>query len=144
MKRPLGGFWGLMVSFFFILLFTKNAFATNYIEPEELKKWLTSGKGVILVDIQPHDDFIKGHIKGAIETNAFPANNDDLRKRLDKVLPIIQKSTNPVVIICPRGRSGAKNSYDYLLSKGVPESRLFILKGGMAEWPFPELLEKGK
>ncbi len=116
----------------------------NFIKPEELKNWLNSGKKVILVDIQPHEDFVKGHIKGAIETNAFPASKDEEKKRLDKVLPIIQNSKDPVVIICPRGRSGAKNSYDYLKSKGVPEDRLYILEGGMAGWPYPELLEKGK
>ncbi|MFN3568569.1 MAG: rhodanese-like domain-containing protein [Caldimicrobium sp.] len=125
-----------------MFLFYGKALATNFIEPEEFKKWLTSGKKVIIVDIQPHDDFVKGHFKGAIETNAFPANTDELKKRIDKALPIIQKSNDPVVIICPRGRSGAQNTYDYLKSKGVPESRLFILKGGMAGWPYPELLEK--
>ncbi|MFN3504988.1 MAG: rhodanese-like domain-containing protein [Caldimicrobium sp.] len=139
-KRFLGGVLFLMV----MVLFSGKAFATNFIEPEEFKKWLTTGKKVIIVDIQPHEDFVKGHFKGAIETNAFPANNDELKKKIDKALPIIQKSNDPVVIICPRGRSGAQNTYDYLKSKGVPESRLFILKGGIAGWPYPELLEKGQ
>jgi rhodanese-related sulfurtransferase len=138
---------GLKLVFSLVFLFnTALLYASqhNMIKPEELKNWLTSGKKVILVDIQPHEDFVKGYIKGAIETNAFPASKDEERKRLDKVLPIIQKSNDPVVIICPRGRSGAKNSYDYLKSKGVPENRLYILEGGMAGWPYPELLEKGK
>jgi len=138
---------GLKLVFSLVFLFSAvllYASQNNMIKPEELKNWLTSGKKVILVDIQPHEDFVKGHIKGSIETNAFPASKDEERKRLDKVLPIIQKSNDPVVIICPRGRSGAKNSYDYLKSKGVPENRLYILEGGMAGWPYPELLEKGK
>lgn len=144
MGRVLKGF----ILFFLFLttatIFTQRAYATNFIEPEEFKKWLTSGKAVIIVDIQPHDEFVKKHFKGSIETNAFPANTEDLKKRLDKALPIIQKSNDPVVIICPRGRSGAQNSYDYLKAKGVPESRLFILKGGIAGWPYPELLERGE
>jgi len=138
---------GLKLVFSLVFLFSAAllyASQYNMIKPEELKNWLTSGKKVILVDIQPHEDFVKRHIKGAIETNAFPASKDEERKRLDKVLPIIQKSNDPVVILCPRGRSGAKNSYDYLKSKGVPENRLYILEGGMAGWPYPELLEKGK
>jgi rhodanese-related sulfurtransferase len=137
---------GLKLVFSLVFLFSAvllYASQYNMIKPEELKNWLTSGKKVILVDIQPHEDFVKGHIKGSIETNAYPASKDEERKRLDKVLPIIQKSNDPVVIICPRGRSGAKNSYDYLKSKGVPENRLYILEGGMAGWPYPELLEKG-
>jgi len=138
---------GLKLVFSLVFLFSAvllYASQNNMIKPEELKNWLTSGKKVILVDIQPHEDFVKGHIKGSIETNAYPASKDEEKKRLDKVLPIIQKSNDPVVIICPRGRSGAKNSYDYLKSKGVPENRLYILEGGMAGWPYPELLEKGK
>lgn len=138
---------GLKLVFSLVFLFSAvllYASQNNMIKPEELKNWLTSGKKVILVDIQPHEDFVKGHIKGSIETNAYPASKDEEKKRLDKVLPIIQKSNDPVVILCPRGRSGAKNSYDYLKSKGVPENRLYILEGGMAGWPYPELLEKGK
>ncbi|BAU23117.1 hypothetical protein THC_0726 [Caldimicrobium thiodismutans] len=137
--------WGVMLLGLMAMLFmAKASFATNFLEPQEFKKWLETGKKVIIVDIQPHEDFVKHHFKGSIETNAFPANNDDLKKRIDKALPIIINSNDPVVIICPRGRSGAQNTYDYLKSKGVPESRLFILKGGMAGWPYPELLEKGK
>ncbi|MGC9109913.1 MAG: rhodanese-like domain-containing protein [Caldimicrobium sp.] len=132
--------FGILVVFFLI----KASFAYNLLEPDVLKQWLEAGKKVIIVDIQPHDEFVKHHFKGSIETNAFPANNDELKKRIDKALPIINKSTDPVVIVCPRGRSGAQNTYDYLKSKGVPESRLYILKGGMANWPYPELLEKGK
>jgi rhodanese-related sulfurtransferase len=138
---------GLKLVFSLVFLFSAvllYASQYNMIKPEELKNWLTSGKKVILVDIQPHEDFVKGHIKGAIETNAYPASKDEERKRLDKVLPIIKKSKDPVVIICPRGRTGAKNTYNYLKSKGVPENRLYILEGGMGGWPYPELLEKGK
>ncbi|MFN4196526.1 MAG: rhodanese-like domain-containing protein [Caldimicrobium sp.] len=142
MGRGVRGLMGGLLCLMVMVLFYGKAFATNFIEPEEFKKWLTSGKKVIIVDIQPHDDFVKGHFKGAIETNAFPANTDELKKRLDKALPIIQKSNDPVVITCPRGGKGAQNTYEYLKSKGVPESRLFILKGGMAGWPYPELLEK--
>lgn len=132
------------LGFLFILLWGKVSFAYNYLKPEEFKKWLETGKKVIIVDIQPHDEYVKHHFKGSIETNAFPANNDVLRKRIDKALPIINQSNDPVVIICPRGRSGARNTYDYLKSKGAPESRLYILEGGMSGWPYPEFIEKGK
>ncbi len=145
MKRELFKMWGVIfLGFLFILLWGKVSFAYNYLKPEEFKKWLETGKKVIIVDIQPHDEYVKHHFKGSIETNAFPANNDVLRKRIDKALPIINQSNDPVVIICPRGRSGARNTYDYLKSKGVPESRLYILEGGMSGWPYPEFIEKGK
>lgn len=120
------------------------AFAASYMEPQELKQALEQKKPVILVDIQPAADFKKQHLPGAIETNAFPAKNDEEKMRLDKTVDAIKKSDAPVVIICPRGGSGATNSYNYYLSKGIPENRLKILKGGNDKWPFPEMFVKGK
>lgn len=134
----------MFLGFLTVMFWSNFSFANNYLKPEEFKKWLETGKKVIIVDIQPHEEYVKHHFKGSIETNAFPANNDELRKRIDKALPIICKSNDPVVIVCPRGRSGAKNTYDYLKLQGVSESRLYILEGGISGWPYPEFIERGK
>ena len=48
------------------------------------------------------------------------------------------------MVVCPRGKGGAMNSYDYLKTQGIPEERLRILEGGMAGWPFKELLKQGR
>lgn len=120
------------------------ALAANYIEPQELKELLDKKQPVILVDIQPAADFEKQRIVGSIETNAFPAKSDEEKARLDKTLPIIKASKDPVVVVCPRGKSGAKNSYEYLMKQGVAEDRLQILDGGIAEWPYKELFVKGR
>lgn len=120
------------------------ALAANYIEPQELKELLDKKQSVILVDIQPAADFEKQHLPGSIETNAFPAKSDDEKKRLDKTLPIINASKDPVVVICPRGKTGAKNSYEYLMKQGVAEERMTILEGGIHEWPYKELFVKGR
>jgi len=127
-----------------VFLFTTSAFAANYVKPEDFKKWLESGKKLIIVDIQPAKEFEEHHFKGSIETNAFPAKTDEEKKRLDKVIPLIMSSSDDVVIICPRGRSGASNTYEYLKSKGVPEKRLYILEGGIAGWPYKEMFVKGR
>ena len=120
------------------------ALAANYIEPQELKELLDKKKPVILVDIQPAADFEKQHLPGSIETNAFPAKTDDEKARLDKALTVIKASKDPVVVVCPRGKSGAKNSYNYLESKGISEDRMQILEGGIFEWPYKELFVKGR
>ncbi len=96
------------------------------------------------MDIQPAADFEKQHLPGSIETNAFPAKTDEEKARLDKVLARIKSSKDPVVVVCPRGKSGAKNSYNHLESKGVSEDRMQILEGGIAEWPFKELFVTGR
>ena len=120
------------------------ACAANYISPDELKLMIQQQKDVVIVDIQPFGEFEQHYLKGAIETNAFPAKSPEEKQRLDKTLPVINESSAPVIIICPRGGGGAKNSYEYLLTKGIPENRLLILKGGMAGWFYQELLQHGR
>lgn len=123
---------------------TGTALAAGYIEPQELKQMIEQKKPMVLIDIQPAADFEKQHLPGAIETNAYPAKKDEEKKRLDKTVAEIKKSDAPVIIICPRGGSGATNSHSYLQSQGIPENRLIILKGGNDKWPFPEMFVKGR
>ena len=134
----------VVLSLSLILVSATAALAANYIDPAELKELLDKKKPVIMVDIQPAADFEKQHLAGSIETNAFPAKTVEEKKRLDKALLIIKASTAPVVVICPRGKSGAKNSYEYIVSQGVSEDRMQILDGGIAEWPYKELFVNGR
>jgi rhodanese-related sulfurtransferase len=127
-----------------VLAHVSLAFAANYISPDELKGMIQQQKDVVIVDIQPANEFEQHYLKGSIETNAFPAKSPDEKQRLDKSLPVIKASSAPVVIVCPRGGSGAKNSYEYFQAQGIPEERLLILKGGIAGWPYQELLQHGK
>jgi len=126
------------------ILSATTVLAANYIEPQELKVLLDKKNEVILVDIQPAADFEKQHLPGSIETNAFPAAKNEEKARLDKALIVIKASNAPVVVLCPRGKSGAKNSYTYLESKGVPEERMQILEDGIAGWPYKDLFVKGR
>lgn len=132
----------LTVSFIFVL--TSFAFAANKVKPDVFKQWLENKKSMIIVDIQPANEFEQQHFEGSIETNAFPAKTDEEKARLNKAIERIKASKDDVVIICPRGRSGAMNTYEYLKSKGVDEKRLYILEGGMAGWPYKEMLKKGR
>lgn len=116
----------------------------NYVKQDTFKQWIESGKKTIIVDIQVPAEFEMRHFKGSIETNAYPVKSDEERKRLDKTLEQINSSPNDVVIVCPRGGGGAKNTYDYLKSRGVDEKRLFILEKGMEGWPYPEMCATGR
>jgi len=120
------------------------AHAANYITQEELTNQIKQQKQVVIVDIQPAAEFEQRRLQGSIETNAFPAKTPDEKQKLDKALPGISAATAPVVIVCPRGGSGAKNSYEYLREKGVPEDRLLILKGGIAGWSGQDLVQHGR
>lgn len=114
----------------------------NYINPDEFKGWVESGKPMHIVDIQVADEFQKHHFKNSIETNAYPVKTDEERKKIDKALEEFKKNDTEIVVVCPRGGGGAKRSYDYLKENGVPEVKLYILKGGVEKWPYKEMLEK--
>lgn len=115
----------------------------NYVKTEEFKSWLVKGKKMAIVDIQPAPDFAKGHFRGAIETDSYPLKSAEERQRLDKILPRLTASAEPVVVVCPRGGGGAKAAYDYLKGQGIDEKRLRILEGGMQGWPHKGLVETG-
>lgn len=134
----------ILLTLVFVFVLTTSAFATNFVKPDEFKKWLETGKKMIIVDIQPKDEFEEHHFKGSIETNAFPVKTDEEKKRLEPALKKAKESNDDVIIVCPRGRSGAMNTYEYLKANGVPEKRLFILEGGIANWPYKEMFQKGR
>jgi len=116
----------------------------NYIAPTELKQRLESGSKPILLDIQVEDDYTKHHLPGAVPTYAYPAKTDAERAKLQPTVSQIMASKEDVIIVCPGGGSGAKNTVDYLKAQGVPESRMKILEKGQKGWPFPELVTTGK
>jgi hypothetical protein len=84
------------------------------------------------------DQYAQGHLPGSIETNAFPVKTEEEKARLDKAMPKINASSDDVVILCPKGKLGAENTFNYYKSKGVAEKRLLILENGMAGWPYPK------
>lgn len=132
----------VIITTLLLLSFAANALAGsyNYLDPADFKVWLESGKKVQIVDIQVPADFQKHHFKGAIETNAYPVKSVEDKQKLDKVLPLLSSAEEEIVIVCPRGGGGAKNTYDHLKEKGVPAARLLILEDGMQGWPYPMLV----
>jgi len=129
-----------------VLMVAVTAMAADYryVKQDTFKGWLESGKQVIIVDIQAPEGFAKGHFKEALETNAYPVKTDEEKKRLDATLEKIGATKDDVVIVCPRGGGGAKNTYDYLKSRGVDENRMYILEKGAEGWPWPELCVTGR
>jgi rhodanese-related sulfurtransferase len=116
----------------------------SYVEQDQFKQWLGNSKDMAIVDIQVPAEFQQHHFKGSLETNAFPVKSPEEKEKLDKIMPRLLASHNDVVIVCPRGGGGAKNTYDYLKEKGISEKRLFILEKGMQGWPYQELTVAGK
>lgn len=116
----------------------------QYVAPADFKKWLETGKKMQIVDIQVPAEFQQHHFKGAVQTNAFPVKSEEDKQKLDRVLPQLAASREEIVIVCPRGGGGAKNTYDYLKTEGIAEARMHILEDGMQGWPYKTLVAQGK
>lgn len=116
----------------------------NYVEADQFKQWLEMGKKMAIVDIQVPAEYQKHHFKGSLETNAYPVKSADEKQKLATILPMLSATGSDIVVVCPRGGGGAKNTYDYLRENGIDEKRLIILKEGMQGWPYKELTVGGK
>ena len=134
----------LLVASLLITVVSALAADYRYLKADAFKGWLESGKQMIIVDIQTPENFTRKHFKGAVETNAYPVKSDDEKKKLDAVLQKIGATKDDIVIVCPRGGGGAKNTYDYLKAKGVEETRMYILEKGAEGWPWPEMCVTGR
>lgn len=114
----------------------------KYITAAELKTDIENKKDIVILDIQPKDAFDEHHIKGAIPTYAYPAKTADETAKLDNVINEQKDNKTPIIIVCPGGGQGAKNTWDYLEEKGIDVSRLLILENGQKGWPYDNLLDK--
>ena len=129
-----------------ILLFTATAISYaateyNYVSPEKMKMSMEDGVPMLIVDIQIKEEFSKSHITGSMATYAYPAKAEADTAKLQPVLAKYREDKKQIVIVCPRGKGGAKRSYDYLAAAGVDQKDLVILEKGMAGWPYASLTE---
>jgi rhodanese-related sulfurtransferase len=107
----------------------------NYITAEETAALIrTAPESIVIVDIQEKPGFDKEHLKGAVDTYAYPVKTDAEKAALGAVLPKIGQDKK-VIIVCPRGGGGADRAYDFYLENGVPKENIFTLKGGQEKWP---------
>ena len=130
----------LCITFFTCSLGTGSAVwagSYQYIDAKDLNDRLEAGSSsMMIIDICPVEQFAKGHIKGSLETNAYPVKTEEEKARLAKLLPDIKASTDDIIIICPRGGGGAKNTVDFYKANDIDEKRLLILEKGMDKWPY--------
>jgi thiosulfate/3-mercaptopyruvate sulfurtransferase len=126
----------LCLTFVLSLILTSTVIAKdyNYISPQEFKARLAAGdvdQGKLLVfSTQNHKEFSSGYLPVAIQTFSRPLESEDDYRKLDIVLARAKATTEDIVVICPRGGSGATRSYDYLQKNGIDAGRMFILTKG--------------
>ncbi|OEF95926.1 rhodanese-like domain-containing protein [Desulfuribacillus alkaliarsenatis] len=123
-----------------VQIFQPKEAIIQYVSPEQVKSDIENDTDILLIDIQPENDFRKHHIQGSIATYAFPVTSNDDKQKLARILPDVLTSEAPVYVLCPRGRSGAENTLNFLAEQGVDPNRMFIIEGGQAGWPYEELV----
>lgn len=133
----------LFVGFVVYSFSLNSSVAVQYIKPDQFKQWLSTNKAMI-IDVQSYSDYMKRHFPGSIPTYAYPVVTPEQKKRVASLIPAIQKSKKPVVLVCPGGVTGAPNARKFLVSQGVPGKRLFILQGGASGWPWKNMMVSGK
>lgn len=123
-----------------VIFFAGNAFAMkdsyNYMSPAALQNALDNKADIAIIDIQPADQFKSHHVKGSVQTCAYPAKTVADTEKLNAAILELKKSTKPIVIVCPGGRGGAERSINYMAKQGIAPYRLFILTNGQGGWPY--------
>lgn len=120
----------------------------NYISPQELKVRIDAGdveQGKLMIfSTQNQKEFASGYLPVAIQTFARPLESEDDYRKLDIVLARAKVTTEDIIVICPRGGSGATRPYDYLQKNGIDTQRLFILTKGQEAYNkvYPEDIVK--
>jgi rhodanese-related sulfurtransferase len=115
--------------------------AYNLMGPEDLKLRIDSGQPPILVDIQPKNAFNEHHFFGSIRTYAYPAKTEKDTDSLVQAVRMYKSTGNEVIIIGPRGGRAEQRAHNFLAGRGIPEGKLYILKGGIGAWPYKEMLQ---
>lgn len=134
----------LSVAMFFVMVFATAASAAsyNYIDAKEMKSKIETGAEVLIVDIQVEKEFKQHYLPGSIATYAYPVKTETERKQIDKAIQMYHETGNDVVVVCPRGKGGAKRCYDYMKANNVPSEKLSILEKGIDGWPYKEMFLK--
>ena len=104
------------------------------ISAEELNKWMTEKKDMIIIDSMPKEDFAKTHIKGAVNS-PFPRTEKELTPtEKENVVKVAGADKNKIIVIycgftaCRRSHFGAKT----LVENGY--KNIYRYPGGIISW----------
>lgn len=129
----------LMPAVWLLLVGVALAADANFMTADDFKQMLDTKEPVIIADIQQANKFVEHYFFGSIETNAYPVKTAGEKQKLAKIITAYEKTGNVIVIIGPRGTRGAERAYTYLLEQEIPKDKLFILEGGVKEWPYEKM-----
>lgn len=98
----------------------------NGIKPENLKADVDGKQVFTVMDVRAKEDYDKGHISNAVST---PSGDGAA------VMKAVNDNKNGLyVLVCYSGNAKADEARNTMVNKGVDESRIICLQGGMKTW----------
>lgn len=98
----------------------------NSIKPENLKADVEGQKVFTVMDVRAKADYDKGHISNAVSA---PSGDEAA------VMKAVNDNKNGLyVLVCYSGNAKADEARNTMVKKGVDESRIICLQGGMGTW----------
>ena len=86
-------------------------------------------QGVVFIDARAEPDYQEGHIPGACEFDPYHPE-----KYFPNVLPVC-RAAEQIIVYCNGGDCDDSETAALLLKDvGIPSQKLFVYKGGIAEW----------
>lgn len=118
----------------------------QYISADAMTAKLTAEEPMVILSVQSKENYREvGHFEDSIATYAYPADTSSLRSELADVVDELKETSDPIIVVSHRDDEGATNAITYYVNEhGMDETRFFILEGGIAGWPHPEMLELGR
>ena len=116
------------------------ALAYNMMDAGDLKVRLDTKQPTILLDIQKKNAYKEHHFYGSIRTYAYPAKTDSDLESAVQGVRMHEQNGNDIIIIGPRGGRASKRTAEFLITRGIPEGKIFILQGGIKKWPYKKML----
>ena len=136
MKKTMVLLWIFLIAGVFGTAWADSSAGYRYITAKDLKDRIDAESSMIIIDVCPAQLFAKRHIRGSIETNAFPVKTEAEKAKPAQLLPKIKSSTDDIIIVCPMGGGAARRTVDYFKAQGVDTKRLLILEKGIYNWPY--------
>jgi rhodanese-related sulfurtransferase len=136
MKKTMVLLWIFLIAGVFGTAWAISPGGYRYITAKDLKDRIDAESPMIIIDVCPAQLFAKRHIRGSIETNAYPVKTESEKAKLVQLLAKIKSSTDDIIIVCPMGGGGARNTVDYFKMQGIDAKKLLILEKGIFNWPY--------
>lgn len=115
----------------------------QYLSREEVKYMITAiHDDYVLLDVRKAADYVIGHIINAVSADLDSAvSNQNDGPAIDNLKAALLKATGKadggdkkLVLLCYSGNRYAQNGTRLLQGLGIPNSRIFTLKGGYKAW----------